>query len=175
MKWRTMLLLIVVFQITACSSIFDVVKKTGQVIWDPSIAIGDPEARATTVTLSLVADENINPNLSGIATPVAFQVFQLKDDSKYLAADYDALLEDPEKALGKNYLDHDDYALTPGQFKFIDAFEVDEDTKYVAVLAFYADPEKSEWKKIEKLSGRGSEFHFLVQLRELDVKLVRVD
>ncbi len=175
MKLRWALCAFLLLQLAGCSSVYNVVKKTGQVIWDPSIEIGDPEERPATMTLSLVADDLLNPNLSGDSTPVAFQIFQLKDDSKFLAADYDSLFADPEAALAKNYIDHDDYALNPGQFKFIEAFELEEETLYIAVMAMYTDPEKAQWKKIEKLTGRNTDFHILVQLREFDVKLQRVE
>lgn len=175
MIWRSLLVFIMALQLSACSSVYDVVTKTGRILWDPSIAIGDPEAQPSTITMSLVADDNINPNISGKATPVAFQIYQLTDDSKFLAADYDSLLNDPEKALAKNYIDHDDYALTPGEFKFIERVALEEDTTYVAVLVFYSDPEATQWKKVEKLTGRNTDYHFLVQLRETDVKLVRVE
>lgn len=43
----------------------------------------------------------------------------LAEDSKLLATDYDQVTADVEKALGKNYLDHQDYTLLPGQFKYL--------------------------------------------------------
>lgn len=71
----------------------------------------------------------------------------------------------------KNY----DYVLTPGQFKFVNAFEVDEETNYIGVMAHFAEPELSEWKKAVKVINKGREYHLLMLFKDYDVKLDRVE
>ena len=99
------------FHITACST--------------------QPEDRPTSVTYSMVATNTINLNVSGQATPLEYQVFELQDDSMFLSADFDQLTTDAKAALKSSYISHRDYVLIPGQFKFVESFELDKDTFYL--------------------------------------------
>lgn len=144
---RLVLMISLLSQLTGCGSVWEGTKKVGQVIWDPSIPVGAPKDQPTRLTYSIVAQQDVNQNANGDATPIEFQLFELEEDSKLLAADYDSLVTDFEDALGSNYIDHSDFTLLPGQFKFIESFEVDEDTRYIGVMAHFGDPDVSQWKK----------------------------
>lgn len=95
----------------------------------------------------MVAEPDVNPNESLAPTPIAFQIIEMRDSSLLMAGDFDQLLSDLESSLGQNYVDHSDYSLVPGQFKFIEPFEIGEDTRFIGVIAFYAYPNLSQWKK----------------------------
>ena len=103
------------------------------------------------------------------------QIIQMRDSSRLMAADFDQLLGELEPSLGRNYVDHSDYTLVPGQFKFIEPFEIAEDTRFIGVIAFYAYPNLSQWKKVVKVDPIGGRYHLLVNLREREVKLRRSD
>lgn len=155
-RLRLALMLIVLTQLFACSS-------------------SKPKDLPTILTYSILALDEVNPNLEGKPSPLAFQVFELEDDSKLLAADYDSLIEDHEDALGTNYVDHSDYTMLPGQFKFIEPKAIDEDTRYIGVMAQYGDPEVSQWKKVIKIKSIGREYHLLILLKEQEVILDKVE
>ena len=121
--------------------------------------------------LSLLAEPDVNPNESGEAAPIEFQVVLLAEDSKLLATDYDQVTADVEKALGKNYLDHQDYTLLPGQFKYLPPIKLDEKTRYIGVIARYADPDSAEWRKVIKVKSMGRAYQILVHLRLDEVEL----
>lgn len=164
-------LLCIILLLAGCASTREATGKAWQVIRDPSIPVGYPEDRPTLVDLSMIAEPNVNPNLDGDGTPLRFQVLQLKDDSMLMAADLDQLNLDLEAALGTNYLAHDDFTLLPGQWKFYEPFEVDEETRYVGLIAFYANPNEAEWKKVVKVQTRGEHYHLLIHLRDSEVEL----
>lgn len=54
----------------------------------------EPAKQPTKVTFSLLADDGVNPSIWGEASPVEIQVFELKDDSMFMSADYDQLKAD---------------------------------------------------------------------------------
>lgn len=157
--------------LAGCASTFEAAGKTYQVMKDPSIPVGYPEDRPSRVDLSMLAAGNINPNVEGEGTPVRFQILQLKDDSMLQSADHRQLQEDLEEALGTNYLAHDDFTLLPGQFKFYEPFEVEEDTRYIGIIAFYAEPNRAQWKKVVEVDARGRDYHLLVHLLEREAAL----
>lgn len=105
------------------------------------------------------------------ATPVAFRVIQLKDDSLLENADPDLVRSTPSKALGSTYITADDYLLVPGQFKFINFSDLDEDTRYVAVVAAFHDPNAQRWYDVFRVEPRGRKYALLVTLQETRVAI----
>lgn len=98
------------------------------------------------------------------ASPVDITVYQLKDDGRFLGADFDQLRDDPKKALGKTYLDHDDFVVRPGGFKFVRFFPVKEQTQFIAVVAGYQDVDSMVWKGIARIEPTGGRYPLLVSL-----------
>ncbi|ELP6755699.1 TPA: type VI secretion system lipoprotein TssJ [Vibrio vulnificus] len=135
----------------------------------------EPAKEPTKITLSLVSAEEVNPNIWGEASPIEIQVFELADDSMFMSSDYDQMKNDYKKVLRSNFIKNYDYVLTPGQFKFVNAFEVDADTNYIGIMAHFAEPELSEWKKVVKVLNKGREYHLLMLFKDYDVKLDKVE
>lgn len=168
-------LLAVILVLAGCSTPYNAVTKTAKVLWDPDIPVGYPEDLPSRVDLTMVAEPDVNPNESLAPTPIAFQIIEMRDSSLLMAGDFDSLLNNLDDSLGQNYVDHSDYSLVPGQFKFVEPFEISEDTRFVGVIAFYAYPNLSQWKKVVKVDPVGGRYHLLVNLREREVQLKRSD
>ncbi|WP_406565634.1 type VI secretion system lipoprotein TssJ [Marinobacter fonticola] len=175
MKMSKWILLCVAIGLAGCSTPYKAVTKTAKVLWDPDIPVGEPEDLPSRVDLTMLAEPNVNPNEAMQPTPINFQIIEMEDSSMIMAADFDQLLTDLEDSLGNNYIDHADYTMLPGQFKFIEPFEIDSDTRYIGVIAFYAYPNQSQWKKVVKVDPIGGDFHILVNLRERDVIMQKAE
>lgn len=168
-------LLALVLVLTGCSTPYKAVTKTARVLWDPDIPVGYPEERPSQVDLAMVAEPDVNPNLSLAPAPIIFQVIELRDNSLLMAGDFEQLTKDLEEALGRNYIRHDDYSLVPGQFRFVEPFEISPETRYIGVIAFYAFPNLSQWKKVVKVAPVGNRYHLLINLRQREVQLRHAD
>ncbi|WP_025809793.1 type VI secretion system lipoprotein TssJ [Pseudomonas chlororaphis] len=114
------------------------------------------------------AETQATPNT---ATPIAFRVLQLKDDSMLENVDLTLLRKDPEKALGSTFLASDDYTLVPGQFKFIEFSAVDEKTRYIAVVANFHDPNSERWHDVFRIEPRGRKYPLMVMLQKTRVAI----
>ena len=112
-----------------------------------------------------------NPAMQHVATPIAFKVLQLTDDSLLVNASPQAMAEDLEKTLGSTYIRADDYLLLPGQFKFVDLRALDEDTRFIAVIANYHSAEVGQWKQRLRVEPKGRQYAVLVQLDAAQVSL----
>ncbi|MBH3346430.1 type VI secretion system lipoprotein TssJ [Pseudomonas parafulva] len=112
------------------------------------------------------AESAASPAPEAVATPITFKILQLKDDSLFLNADLDLLTQNLKKALGKTYLEDDDYILLPGQFKFIDYADIHEDTRYLAVFANFHDQNGATWKQVLRLEPNGHKYALLVTLHD---------
>lgn len=112
-----------------------------------------------------------NPTLQHVATPIAFKVLQLTDDSLLVNASPQAMAEDLKKTLGNTYIRADDYLLQPGQFKFVDLRPLDEDTRFIAVIANYHSSDVGQWKQHLRVEPKGRQYAVLVQLDATQVSL----
>ncbi|MFP9230216.1 type VI secretion system lipoprotein TssJ [Pectobacterium cacticida] len=164
---RVLCFCFLLFLLSGCTTL----GKMAQVAANPDIQVGSNSHQPSTVGFSLLAEPDVNPNESGEAAPIEFQLILLAEDSRLLATDYDQVTTDIEKALGKNYLDHQDYTLLPGQFKYLPPEALDEKVHYLGVVARYADPESTEWRKVIKLKNTGQTYQILVHLRRDEVEI----
>jgi type VI secretion system protein VasD len=134
-----------------------------------------PSDQLTRITFSLFADDDVNPDFLGTSSPIEIQVFELVDDSMFMSADFDEININYEDALKTNFVKSYVYVMTPGQFKFIDDFEINPSTHYIGVVAKFSEPNLSEWKKAVKILNRGRIYHLLMFFNDYEVKLDRVE
>lgn len=169
-----MSVLCLAFLVSGCGGAWQATKKVGKVIMDPDIPVGKESDQPSTIQMTLLAEPDINPNEKGEASPTGIAVVYLSEDSKLLAADYDQLgSETLEKSLGKNYIDHQEYTLLPDQYKPLPLIKLEEKTSYLGVIAYYADANRSEWKKVIKLKGVGHNYHVLIHMKSDEIDLKR--
>ncbi|WP_368543496.1 type VI secretion system lipoprotein TssJ [Enterobacter soli] len=151
-------------------------KKIGQVIADPGIQVGDRKDQPSELTVTLLTEPDANLNGEGEAAPVDVQLIYLSDDSKLLAADYDLLATTPlPEALGKNYLDHQDFTLLPDTLKTLPAVKLEAKTRFIGVVAYFSDDQASEWKQLEPVEGGGHNYRLLVHVRQNGIELKTED
>lgn len=118
-----------------------------------------------------VPDPAIASPVAHTATPIAFKVLQLKDDSLLLNADPQQLQKDPKKVLGSTLVAADDYLLLPGQFKFVNFEAIKGDTRYLAVLADFHDANPQATKQAFRLEPQGRKYALLITLQDTRVAI----
>ena len=128
--------------------------------------LGDYDAQGVSLTTPWG-----KPALQHVATPIAFKVLQLTDDSLLINASPQSMADDLKKTLGSTYIRADDYLLNPGQFKFIDLRALDEDTRFIAVIASYHNTDVGQWKQRLRVEPKGRQYAVLVQLDAAQVSL----
>ncbi|ECE0732750.1 type VI secretion system lipoprotein TssJ [Salmonella enterica subsp. houtenae] len=151
-------------------------KKLGQVISNPDIQVGDLKSQPSEMTITLLTEPDINLNADGEAAPVDVQLIYLTDDSKLQAADYDQIASTPlPDALGKNYLDHQDFSLLPDVMKTLPPVKLDKKTQFIGVVAYFSDDQATEWKQIEPVEGTGHSYRLLVHVRQSSIEMKKED
>ena len=146
-------------------------KKIGQVIKNPNIQVGKLTDQSSQVTITLLTEPDANINADGEAAAVDVQLVYLSDDSKLQAADYDQLASTPlPEALGKNYIDHQDFSLLPDTIKTLPSVKMDEKTQFIGVIAYFSDDQTTQWKQIEAVEGTGHNYRLLVHIRQSSIE-----
>ncbi|WP_252438888.1 type VI secretion system lipoprotein TssJ [Citrobacter amalonaticus] len=151
-------------------------KKIGQVIKNPDVQVGKLAEQPSEVTITLLTEPDANINADGEATVVDVQLVYLSDDSKFQAADYDQLVTTAlPDALGKNYVDHQDFSLLPDTIKTLPPVKLDEKTQFIGIIAYFSDDQTTEWKQIEPVEGTGHHYRLLVHIRQSSIEMKKED
>ncbi|EBP0116982.1 TPA: type VI secretion system lipoprotein TssJ [Salmonella enterica subsp. salamae serovar 35:g,m,s,t:-] len=169
---RAWMMILLTVTLSGCET----AKKIGQVIKNPDIQVGKLADQASQVTITLLTEPDANLNADGESAAVDIQLVYLSDDSKLQAADYDLLASTPlPDALGKNYIDHQDFSLLPDTVKTLPPVKMDEKTQFIGVIAYFSDDQTTEWKQIEPVEGTGHNYRLLVHIRQSSIEMKKED
>ncbi|ECI4598764.1 TPA: type VI secretion system lipoprotein TssJ [Salmonella enterica subsp. salamae serovar 16:m,t:e,n,x] len=169
---RAWMMILLAVTLSGCET----AKKIGQVIKNPDIQVGKLADQASQVTITLLTEPDANLNADGESAAVDIQLVYLSDDSKLQAADYDLLASTPlPDALGKNYIDHQDFSLLPDTVKTLPPVKMDEKTQFIGVIAYFSDDQTTEWKQIEPVEGTGHNYRLLVHIRQSSIEMKKED
>lgn len=175
MKGRFAFVLLLVTMAGALSGC-EMSKKIGQVIANPGIPVGDLKQQPSTVTLTLLAEPDANMNAEGEAAPVDVQLVYLSDDSKFEGADYDLVASTPlPEALGKNYIDHQDFTLLPDTLKTLPDMKLDSKTQFIGIVAYFSDDQAGVWKQIVPVESAGHHYRLLAHIRQNSIEMKTED
>ncbi|EAB5741414.1 type VI secretion system lipoprotein TssJ [Salmonella enterica subsp. enterica] len=166
--------MVALFTLALCGC--EAVKKIGEVIKNPDIQVGKLADQSSQVTITLLTEPDANINADGEAAAVDVQLVYLSDDSKFQAADYDQIATTAlPDALGKNYIDHQDFSLLPDTMKTLPPVKLDEKTQFIGVIAYFSDDQTTEWKQIEPVEGTGHNYRLLVHIRQSSIEMKKED
>jgi type VI secretion system protein VasD len=108
--------------------------------------------------VDLTARASVNPDEAQRSTSVAVRVYQLKDRKLFDGASYDDLLKSDKTVLAQDLQGSLATVVNPGASASLSQ-PMQADTDYVAVVAFYRDPDSNgAWRRVipkKKLSADG--------------------
>jgi len=117
-------------------------------------ACASSQEKTDKARMAITAESAVNPDANGRPSPIVVRVYQLKADDKFASADFFALFDDDQKALGGDLLGREEVELAPGEKKELQ-FAVKRDAKFVGVLAAYRDIRNSRWRVIKPAPKKG--------------------
>lgn len=98
-----------------------------------------------TVTLDLLAADNINPNENGNPRPVVVRLYQLKNDTRLLNASYDDVLLRDKEVLAEDIMKADEVEVFPNDHVQV-KFERIKEAAFLAGVALFHGPKGQSWK-----------------------------
>jgi type VI secretion system protein VasD len=109
-------------------------------------ASGQP--KSTKARMTVIAQSDVNPDATGRPSPVVVRVYQLQQDAKFANADFFALFDDEQQALGGDLLARDEITLAPGERKEVQV-EVKGEAKFLGAVAAFRDIRNSPWRVVQ--------------------------
>lgn len=113
---------------------------------------GPPKSDKARMTVIAAAD--VNPAADGRPSPIVLRIYQLKEDAKFNNAEFFALFDNDQQALGPDMLAREEVELNPGEQRKVE-FEVTGDAKYVGVMAAYRDIRNAQWRATQAAPKKG--------------------
>lgn len=96
---------------------------------------------------SVQAADTLNPDSQGRPSPLVIKIYQLGAKDKFELAEFFALFDQPDAALGGDLLAVEDIMLKPGELRPYEG-EFDPTTKYIGVIAAYRDIHQAKWRAV---------------------------
>jgi type VI secretion system protein VasD len=118
------------------------------------ITIAAPAEAKVKASMSLAASKEVNPDASGRPSPVVVRVYQLRNDAAFNGAEFFALYDDEQKALGPEFITRDEFVLAPAESRTLDVTLAPE-ARFVGAIAAFRDIRNAQWRSIVPAPKKG--------------------
>lgn len=99
----------------------------------------------TVVELQIEADAQLNPDASGLTSPVMLRIYQLKEASNFNGADFFALLEKEQPTLAGTLAHKQEMLVKMGESKKI-ILKPDNDSHVIGFFASFRQLDTAQWR-----------------------------
>ena len=99
------------------------------------------------VTVQLSADADVNPDVAGRPSPLVARVYQLRQDSIFMNADFFALYDHDKETLAADLVSREELVFKPGESRTLE-LKFDPQVRLLAVLAGYRDLRNAQWRAL---------------------------
>jgi type VI secretion system protein VasD len=128
-----------------------------------------PKPEPTRLELTLAAAADVNPDARGSPSLIVARLYVLRAQSAFAGADFFAIYDQEQAVLSKDLLSRNEVVLEPGQSTTLKS-KVDDDAKFVGVVAGYQDMNRATWRAIAPLT-EGQTNVFNVELARQTVSI----
>ena len=102
------------------------------------------------VVVHLQAAADLNPDSTGRASPLVVRVYQLRQDTAFLGADFFTLYDHDKESLAADLVTREEYTLKPGDARDLQ-MKFDPQVRLLGVLAAYRDFRNAQWRALYTL------------------------
>jgi type VI secretion system protein VasD len=109
-------------------------------------AVSNPfKAAVTSLAGNVQASADLNPSVSQRPSPLRVRVYELKSATAFNQADFMALYQGDQAALGADLVSREELMLQPGETRALNK-NLAADTRFLGVVAVYRDLERATWR-----------------------------
>ena len=124
-------------------------------MWMGALALGvsgcgsapAPPPTPTTVSGSIEASARLNPTTGQRPSPLQMRIYELKSAAAFGSADFMALFQGDQAALGAEMLAKEEMTLRPGETRPYMKTLAGE-TRFIGIVAIYRDLERATWRTV---------------------------
>ena len=111
--------------------------------------------------LTLIAMDDVNPNVAGVPSPIMVIFYELAEPQGFEGAEFSQLFYDDGSTLGTDVRARVEYRVEPGQIVRTNRV-LDPDTRHLGFVAGYREIERAEWRILSEVEPFSTREHVLV-------------
>ncbi len=127
----------------------------------------------TVINATLNASPEVNPDLSGRASPVVVRVYELKNIGTFEAADFYSLFDDPEALLGSDLVNSVQFHLNPGETQKYN-HSTSPETNYFAVTVAFRKLDHAIWRD-HMIIPVAKTTNLIIHMEKLSVSIMKTN
>jgi type VI secretion system protein VasD len=104
---------------------------------------------------ALVVAKDANPDASGRPSPVVLRLYELKEEGAFNHAEYFALIDKEQDALGASLIAREEYELRPGETRELE-LNIPPEARFVAATVGFWDIRNAKWKTLAPASAQST-------------------
>ena len=105
----------------------------------------EPPPPDTVARLTLIAMEDVNPNVAGVPSPMVVVYYELAERQAFDGAEFSDLFYDDGSALGDDVKERLEFRVEPGQIIRTNRI-LDPETRHLGFVAGYREIERAQWR-----------------------------
>jgi type VI secretion system protein VasD len=113
----------------------------------------------------IAAASFLNPNVYRQASPVVVTIYQLKSATAFEQANFFELTQNPQDALGSDFIDKEEIEVQPGQQQRL-KIALLPTVHYLGVVAAFRNMDMSQWRQVKAIKSErdiGISIHLATQ------------
>lgn len=116
-----------------------------------------PASKKNSISLTLIASPDLNPDINARPSPLALTIYQLKSASGFKKSDYRSLVENSRTILGRDLIAVNTLTIRPGQVLELD-YPISEGEGAFGIVAGYRVVDSSGWQLVYEYPRASSGF-----------------
>jgi type VI secretion system protein VasD len=125
-------------------------------LWALAACGGSAPTKPLTTKASIIASNEVNPNAQGRASSVHLLIFQLRDESAFMNADFASLVEKEQETLGASLVQRAEADLSPGDEREL-VLNISPEARVLGVVAELANYRNAEWRAFTRVPSKEKE------------------
>jgi type VI secretion system protein VasD len=126
-------------------------------------------AKSHHATAAIESASFLNPNIYQQASPVVVVIYQLKSPTAFQQANFFALSDNAQGALGAELLDKREIEIRPGQKQTVH-MDLSPEAGYIGVVAEFRNPDTAQWRQVKQIkSGKNVKLQIHLSTQNVSV------
>jgi type VI secretion system protein VasD len=123
----------------------------------------------TKVVASIEADDKINPNQQGFASPTVIRIYELRSPKAFETGEFFDIYDSEQKSLKTTLIDQHEFTVKPGE-KIEWTEYLHDDTTHLGVIAAFRNIDDAKWRATYELKTTATN-RLTVSLKGLSVSI----
>lgn len=117
---------------------------------------GSTPTKPITTKARISASNEVNPNAQGRPSSVHLRIFQLRDESAFMNADFGSLVDKDQETLGASLIQRSEADLSPGDEQEL-VLNIAPDARVLGVIAELANYRNAQWRAFTRVPAKEKE------------------